>query len=126
MASTRRTDSPTRPSASLRAGALTSGSLLSRSRRLARAPCAAFGGTLESGWWFGVAPSGDSSAGRQPHRVEDLRVPRTAAQVAAQRLADLVVRGLRYPPQEIHRRHDQPRRAEATLHRPRRGERLLH
>ena len=95
------------------------------------APCARpmrdrFGGTLESGWWFGVAPFVDSSAGRQPHRVEDLRVPRTAAEVAAQRLADLVVRGLRHPPQEIHRRHDQPGRAEPALHRPRRRERLLH
>src|SRR5215218_11069287 len=125
MASTRRTDSPTRPSSSLRAGALTSGSLSRRSWRLAPTPHAFFGGTLESGWWFGVAPFGNSSAGRQSDRVEDLRVPRTAAQVAAQRLANLVVRGLRHPPQEIHRRHDQPGCAEPTLHRPRRRESLV-
>src|SRR3954451_1520239 len=124
VASTRRTDSPTRPSSSLRAGALTVDPLSARSSSHARES----GSYAERGWWFGVAPrcSTGSSARRQPHRIEDLRVPRAAAEVATQRLPDLVVRRLRRAPQQVHGRHDQPGRTESALHSTRRRERLLH
>src|SRR4051795_11247886 len=120
----RRTDSPTRPSSSRREGALTIGSVSlgcvchrRAGRRYAR-----------SGWWSGVAPihSAWSRARRHPDRVEDLRVPRAPAEIAAQGLPDLVVRRVRHVRQQIHGRHDQPRCAEPALHGARRRERLLH
>ena len=52
--------------------------------------------------------------------------PRAAAEVAAQGLADLIFRWIRYPLQKIRRGHHQARRAEPTLHRSRRRKRLLH
>ena len=58
----------------------------------------------------------------EPHRVEDLRVARAAAEVARERLADLVVRRVRRPRQQVDGGDDEARRAEAALHgaRPRR------
>src|SRR5215217_2569578 len=112
MASTRRIDSPTRPCSSLRSGALI-GALSAEFRSTPRAFRAPGGGTLDSGWWFGVAPFG-SGARRHTHGVEDLRVPRAPAEVAAQRLADLVVGRIRRLPQEIDRSDHQAGRAEAA------------
>ena len=63
---------------------------------------------------------------RGAHGVEDLRVPGAAAEVAGERLADLVVRRMRAAPQEVGGRDDEPRRAEAALHGARVDERLLH
>ena len=63
--------------------------------------------------------------GGQPHRVEDLLVARAAAQVAGQRLADLGVGRIRVARQQVVAGHDQPRRAEAALHRARLDEGLL-
>src|SRR5205814_2357740 len=92
MASTRRTDSPTRPSSRRRAGALIFRALSRAFRRLARTTCEWFGGTLEDGWWFGVAPFGVSCSRSQPDRVEDLGVAGAPAEVPAQSLADLLGR----------------------------------
>ena len=62
----------------------------------------------------------------QPDRVEDLHVAGAAAEVARQRLADLVVARLRAVLEQVGRRDDEARRAEAALHRARLDERLLH
>ncbi len=67
-----------------------------------------------------------SCARGQPHGVEDLRVAGAAAEVAGERLADLVVRRVRAAPQQIGRRDDEPGRAEAALHRACVDECLLH
>src|SRR4029078_1819923 len=103
VASMRLTTSPTRPSSSWRAGGLT-----------ARGAVARAGGRS------------CSPLGRQPDRVEDLRVARAAAEVAGQRLADLVVARRRVALQQVGGRDDQPRRAEAALHGASLAERLLH
>src|SRR5262249_10183018 len=62
----------------------------------------------------------------QPHRVEDLLVARAAADVARERLADLVVRRARVGRQQVGRGGGETRWAKAALHRTRRSERLLH
>ncbi len=62
----------------------------------------------------------------EPHGVEDLRVAGAAAEVAGERLADLVVRRARGAPEQIDGRDDEARRAEAALHGARVDERLLH
>src|ERR671918_1828843 len=122
MASTRRTLSPTRPSSSLRAGMLILSRSVGVSAQSAR-HTRVFPRHTERGWWYGVAPrctrARDSYTRRQSHRVEDFCVPRAAAEVAGQGFANLVVRRLAGSRQQIGRRHDQPRRAEATLHRAR-------
>ena len=65
-------------------------------------------------------------SGGQPHRVEDLLVARAAAEVAGQRLADLgVASGAGCARSRSWRGDDQPRRAEAALHRAGLEERLL-
>ena len=64
--------------------------------------------------------------GRRPHGVEDLRVAGAAAEVARERLADLVVGRVRDAPQQVGGRDDEPGRAEAALHGARVDERLLH
>src|SRR4051794_11556216 len=53
---------------------------------------------------------------RQAYGVEDLLVPRAAAQVPGERLADLVVGRLRDPPEQIDGGDDEARGAEAALH----------
>ena len=58
-------------------------------------------------------------------RVEDLRVPRAAAKVARQRLADLVVGRVRAARQQVGGRDHEPWRAEAALNRARLGESRL-
>ena len=58
--------------------------------------------------------------------VEDLLVPRAAAEVSGQRLADLVVGRIGNPAEELGRRDDESRSAEAALDGTRVGERLLH
>ena len=63
--------------------------------------------------------------GRQPDRVEDLRVAGAAAEVAGELLADLVVPRARHALEQRRGRDDEARRAEAALHRPRLDERLL-
>ena len=54
-----------------------------------------------------------------------LRVAGAAAEVAGQRLADLVVARARHPREQVGRGDDQPRRAEAALDGARLDERLL-
>ena len=66
-----------------------------------------------------------SALGRQPDGVEDLLVARAAAEVAGQRLADLGIGGVRVARQQVVAGDDQPRRAEAALHRARLDEGLL-
>ena len=63
---------------------------------------------------------------RHVHRVEDLLVPGAAAEVARERLADLVLASGPGAPKEILRRDDEPGRAEAALHRARLRECRLH
>src|SRR6266516_3614907 len=58
-------------------------------------------------------PVGCSSPGRQPYGVEDLRVARAAADVARERLADLVLRRLLVLGEERNSRDDEAGRAEA-------------
>ena len=65
-------------------------------------------------------------ARRQPDRVEDLLVARAAAEVAGQRLADLVVGRARHAGEQVGGRDDEPGRAEAALDRARLDERALH
>ncbi len=77
------------------------------------------------------APEGGSawscSSGRRlVDGVEDLLVPGAAAEVARQRLADLVVARIRDAAQEVGRGDDEAGRAEPALDRARIGERLLH
>ena len=64
-------------------------------------------------------------ARREANGVEDLRVAGAAAEVAGERLADLVVVRARRSPQQVDRGHDQSRRAEAALHGAGLDERLL-
>ena len=65
-------------------------------------------------------------AGSLVNRVEDLLVPGAAAEVPGERLADLVVARIGHAAEEVGRGDDEPRRAEAALHRARLGERALH
>ena len=65
------------------------------------------------------------TARRDAHRVDDLLVPGAAAEVAGECLADLAVVRIGISREEICSRHEQPRRAEAALHRPRRQESVL-
>ena len=79
-----------------------------------------------------VAPSTTSTAliraplRGQPDGVQDRLVAGAAAQVAGQRLADLVVVRLRVAGEQVVHRDDQPGRAEPALHRAGVEERLLH
>ena len=86
-------------------------------------------GALDDGGAHEPAPVHAARVGhpvrRQPHGVQDLLVPRAAAEVAGQRLADLGVGGVRLPGQQVVGLHQQPGGAEAALHRPRLDERLL-
>src|SRR5215212_1344737 len=70
----------------------------------------------------GHAPRGRSRAGRQLHSVEDLRVARAAAEVAGQRLSDLVLARARASRQQVDGCDDEARRAEAALNRAGLGE----
>src|SRR5438445_5991141 len=63
-----------------------------------------------------ASPRRSSAFRCQPHGVEDLCVPRAAAEVAGQRLADLVVARIRVLAQQVRRCDDEARRAEAALH----------
>src|SRR6266550_1611479 len=63
-----------------------------------------------------------SRAGRQSDRVEALRVPRAAAKVARQGLADLVLARVRAAREQVGGRDDEAGRAEAALNRARLGE----
>src|SRR5207302_1851682 len=62
----------------------------------------------------------------EPHRVEDLRVAGAAAEVAGERLADLVFARVGDALEQRGRGNDEPGRAEPALHRSRLDERLLH
>ena len=64
--------------------------------------------------------------GRRVDGVEDLRVAGAAAEVAGERLAHLVVARVRDAVEQVGGGDDEPRRAEAALHRAGRRERLLH
>ena len=55
------------------------------------------------------------------HGLEDVLIPGAAAQMAGQQLAQLVVGVVHAPVQDLHRRHDKARGAEAAL-----NGRLLH
>ena len=68
---------------------------------------------------------GGCAARGEVHRVDDLLVPGAPAEVAGQRLADLVVVRVGLPLEQVRRRDEQPRRAEAALDRARREERVL-
>src|SRR5581483_8041266 len=61
----------------------------------------------------------------EPHGVDDLHVARAAAEVAGERLADLVVRRARVAAQQVDGRDDEAGRAEAALHGAGVDERLL-
>src|SRR3984885_6682674 len=86
-----------------------------------------------SGWlvtgWVGmgwVVTGTRHPSGGQPYRVEDLLVTRAPAQVAPPPLSDVGVgRHTGGPAQEVVGLHDQPRCAEAALHRAGVDERLL-
>ena len=66
------------------------------------------------------------SCRRQPDGVEDLLIAGAAAEVARERLADLVVARIRAAGEQVRRRDDEPRRAEAALDGARLDEGLLH
>src|SRR5215204_3568904 len=59
------------------------------------------------------------------HRLDDVVVARTAAEVAIEPVADLLLARLRVARQEVGRRHDHPRRAVAALEAVRGPEGLL-
>ena len=60
------------------------------------------------------------------HRVDDLLVARASAEVAGQRLADVVLARVRNPSQEVGSRDHEARRTEPALHGSRLDERCLH
>src|SRR5262249_46439755 len=71
------------------------------------------------------ADSFSAGLGGESYRVEDLRVPGAAAEVAGEGLADLVVARSRVPIEQVGSGDHEPRRAEAALHSTRLDERLL-
>src|SRR5207237_9158533 len=67
-----------------------------------------------------------SSSGGETDGVEDLRVARAAAEVAGERLANLVLRRVGVLLEQCGGGDDETRRAEAALHGAGVDERLLH
>src|SRR5215217_1585483 len=59
-------------------------------------------------------------------RLDDVVVAGAAADVAVERLADLLLARLRVVGEQLHRRHHHPRRAEAALQAVALAERRLH
>ena len=80
---------------------------------------------LEPGRRLGRVVVESSCPGRGPNRVEDLLVAGAAAEVAGERLADLVVRRARRVVEQVDGGDDQARRAEPALHGSGGEERLL-
>ena len=54
-------------------------------------------------------------AGRKPNRFDDFYIAGAAADVAAERRADVIIARRRIVPQQTDRRHDKPGRAVAAL-----------